>query len=307
MRITCPRMIRFLDDFNLFGDREEWLHADFNCIQELLREKGLFLNEGKTAYADDFGRSMTETIDDIKAELLQARREIVDSSGIELSDVFSIVEDENGDCEYVSAQAEDDVELGTDDTLTEEQTKYLLELLNQPDIDESDAELALVLLRDHGDAVLERMSDFLVKFPGLSRTIYDFSAFAEDKVELCSLVLRFLEGEQFVTEYQLFWITKMLEDRLSDQPCYGTALALLDHHPSSTTITRAKLLEIPEHRFGMPDLREAAIRSGQCDWPSWAAAIGCRAEDAAKRNHLLGYFKNGGPMNKLIGSCAENL
>jgi hypothetical protein len=99
----------------------------------------------------------------------------------------------------------------------------------------------------------------------------------------------------------------MLEDHLSDQPCYGTALALLDEHPSSTPITRAKLLEIPELRFGMPDLREAAIRSGQCDWPSWAAAIGCRAEGPAKRNHLLAYFKNAGPMNDLVGSCAGNL
>jgi reverse transcriptase-like protein len=307
LRLTSPRLIRFLDDFNLFGDRERAIHADFNCVQELLSEKGLFLNDGKTAYANDFGRSMTEKIDGIKADLLQARRKVVDSSGIEASDFITLIEDENGDCEYIVTGAEDEDDLGESDLLTEEQTKYLLELLNQPDIEESDAELALVLLRDHGDEVLERMREFLIKFPGLSRTIYDFSAFVEDKTELCSLVLSFLRGEQFVTEYQLFWITKMLEDHLSDQPCYGTALALLNDHPSSTPIARAKLLEIPEPRFGMPDLREAAIRSGQCDWPSWAAAIGCRAEDPAKRNHLLGYFKNGGPMNKLIGSCAEKL
>jgi hypothetical protein len=198
MRLTSPRMIRFLDDFNLFGDGERALHADFNCIQELLSEKGLFLNEGKTAYADDFGRSMTEKIDDIKAELLQARREVIDSSGIELSDFLTIIEDEDGDCEYGIGNAEDDDDLDESDLLTEDQTQYLLELLHQPDIDESDAELALVLLRDHGDEVLRRMGDFLIKFPGLSRTIYDFSAFAEDKTELCSLVLRFLRGNSLL-------------------------------------------------------------------------------------------------------------
>jgi hypothetical protein len=112
-------MIRFLDDFHLFGDREQVLHGDFNCIQELLSEKGLFLNENKTVYADDFGRSMTEKIDDIKVDLLRARREIVDSSGIELSDVFSMVEGEDGDCEYVFTSAKDDDELSTDDVLTE--------------------------------------------------------------------------------------------------------------------------------------------------------------------------------------------
>jgi hypothetical protein len=110
-----------------------------------------------------------------------------------------------------------------------------------------------------------------------------------------------------VTEYQLFWITKMLEDHLSNQSCYGTSLAILNGHPSSTTITRAKLLEIPEHRFGMPDLREEALRSGRCDWIAWSAALGCRKEDSAKRNHLLGYFENGGPMNHLIGGCAKQL
>jgi hypothetical protein len=98
----------------------------------------------------------------------------------------------------------------------------------------------------------------------------------------------------------------MLEDQLSKQPCYGNALALLESHPSSTPITRAKLLEIPEMRFGLPELRESAVRSG-CDWPAWAAAIGSRIENPANRNHLLGYFKNGGPMNQLIGDCAIKL
>jgi hypothetical protein len=69
-------------------------------------------------------------------------------------------------------------------------------------------------LKDHGEDVLERMGDFLVKFSGLSRAIYEFSSFVENKTELCSLVLRFLRGDHFVTEYQLFWITKMLEDHL---------------------------------------------------------------------------------------------
>jgi hypothetical protein len=310
MRLKSPRLIRFMDDFNLFSDRDQDLQADFNCIQELLSEKGLFLNEKKTAYASDFGRSMTEEIDKIKKELLSARREAAESSGIELSDFLSRVEDDDedvGDSVVSSDSGEIDEELDVFDVLTAEQTEYLLQLLNNPEIDESDAELALVLLKDHGDDVLSRMGDFLVKFPALSRTIYQFSPFVRDKSELCSLVLRFLRGDHFVTEYQLFWITKMLEDHLSTEHCYGTALALLNSHSSSTTITRAKLLEIPEHRFGMPDLREAAVRSGQCDWPAWAAAVGCRKEGAAKRNHLLGYFQNGGPMNQLIGDCAKNL
>jgi hypothetical protein len=307
MRLKSPLFVRFLDDFNLFADDEQKLHADFVAIQELLSEKGLFLNEKKTVYADDFGRSMTEEIGEIKKALLQARHKVAEPSGIELSDLFAEwdEEDDEGDSDVESAAAEDELEFT--DILDEEQIEYLLQLLNDPDVDESDAELALVLLRDHGDEVIAKMQSFLVKFPSLTRTIYQFCPYVEDKAELCNLVLVFLRGEQLVTEYQLFWITKLLEDYLSAEPCYGSALALLNSHPSSTRITQAKLLEIPEHRFGMPDLREQALRSGQCDWPAWAAAVGCRKEKAAHRNQLLGYFQNGGPMNNLIGSCVKTL
>lgn len=294
LRLKSPRLIRFLDDFNVFGDKEADLHADFVAIQELLGDKGLFLNESKTVYAGDFGVSMTEQLDEVKKQLLSARREALEASGIEFSDL-------------VSDEDETDEKLDSSDVLSEEQVEYLLQLLNGPEIDESDAELVLVLLRDHGDEVLSKMGEFLVRFPGLTRTIYQYCPFVKDKSELCNLVLRFLRGDQFVTEYQLFWITKILEDHLSSEGCYGTALAELNSHSSSTAITQAKLLEIPEHRFGMPDLREQALRSGRCDWPGWAAAIGCRKEKAANRNHLLGYFQNGGPMNGLIGSCIKQI
>jgi hypothetical protein len=332
IRLKSPALFRFLDDFNLFSEREQDIQSDFNTIQELLSEKGLFLNEKKTVYADNFGRSMTEEIEDIKTDLLRARDEIVDPSGIELSSIFSEEDEdqEDGEDNEISDEAveaainslrdtdqdeleklldtvEDTKELDVTDTLSEEQVDYLLGLLNDPELDESDAELALVLLKNHGEDVLPKMGEVLVKFPSLSRTIYQFASFVEDKAELCNLVLKFLRGDSFVTEYQLFWITKMLEDHLSNQSCYGTSLAILNGHPSSTTITRAKLLEIPEHRFGMPDLREEALRSGRCDWIAWSAALGCRKEDSAKRNHLLGYFENGGPMNHLIGGCAKQL
>jgi hypothetical protein len=56
-------------------------------------------------------------------------------------------------------------EIEDSDVLSQEQIEYLLGLLNNSDIDESDAELALVLLRDHGDDVLQHMESLLVKFP----------------------------------------------------------------------------------------------------------------------------------------------
>jgi hypothetical protein len=215
IRLKSPRCIRFLDDFNLFSDREQDLQSDFNTVQELLGDKGLFLNERKTEYADDFGRSMTEEIDDIKAQLLRARRDLAQPSAIEIEDVWASNDDKDDEDdnaifdEMFESHGTDD-QLDYSDMLTKEQTAYLLDLLHRPEIDESDAELALVLLRDHGDDVLERMGDFLVRFLALSRTIHQFSTFVEDKSELCSLILRFLRSEHFATEYQLFWITSAL-------------------------------------------------------------------------------------------------
>ncbi len=68
IRLKSPRFIRFMDDFNLFSDRERDLHAEFfNCVQELLSEKGLFLNEKRRRRTPViFGRSMTEEVDEIK-------------------------------------------------------------------------------------------------------------------------------------------------------------------------------------------------------------------------------------------------
>lgn len=149
VRLRSPRIIRFLDDFNIFGESEKVIQSDFVIVQELLSERGLFLNEGKTAYTSDFGRSITEEIDEIKAQLLRARREIVDASGIELADEFLDEDDDEevSDDDLLHAMEripveEANEEIDGSDTLSQEQTEYLLNLLNNSDIDESDAELA---------------------------------------------------------------------------------------------------------------------------------------------------------------------
>ena len=81
-------------------------------------------------------------------------------------------------------------------------------------------------------------------------------------------------------------------------------MSLYDHE-SATPITKAKILEIPEMRFGMPDLREEQLRSGQSGWLAWSSAVGTRKHPKGKRNHLLKYFRKASPMNRLIGEFVE--
>lgn len=77
MQLECALVLRFLDDFYLFDDNEHVLNSDFLKIQQLLGERSLTLNTNKTKRDDEVMRLTPGTIDEIKVELLERRREIV--------------------------------------------------------------------------------------------------------------------------------------------------------------------------------------------------------------------------------------
>jgi hypothetical protein len=179
--------------------------------------------------------------------------------------------------------------------------------LKEPDIDESDAELVLALLRDHGTDVISKMNVFLEKFPSLSKSIYHFSRYVEDREALANLILNFIKTGKNITEEQLFWMAKLSEDYLFKTSCYPYILNELYEHQNATLISRAKILEIPEQRFGMIELREENLRTGKSDWLAWASAVGTRGATPISRNHVLTYFSKASPMNKIIGDCIQGL
>jgi hypothetical protein len=79
----------------------------------------------------------------------------------------------------------------------------------------------------------------------------------------------------------------------------------LSQHRNATDIARAKILEIPDSRYGLPEMREAYLREGRSDWLAWASAVGSREMDKQARNYLLDYFKNGSAMNRLIAEIIQ--
>ncbi|WP_292775771.1 hypothetical protein, partial [Nostoc sp. NMS9] len=187
-----------------------------------------------------------------------------------------------------------------------EPCKKLVNLLKEPDIDESDAELVLILLRDYEEEVLEKMYIFLERFPSLNRNIYNFCQEVKNVNQLLALILTFLKSGRNVTEDQLFWMAKISEDFLSKTPTYPEIIPALYYHQNATDISPAKILEIPENRFGMDDLRREHIRIGKSDWLAWASAVGCRRETTINRNHILSYFSKASSMNKLIAECVTH-
>jgi hypothetical protein len=284
LKLKCAKLIRFMDDFYLYDNDEDVINDDFLTIQRLLGEKGLSLNASKSQFGDATVRDLPAEVDGIKLSLLRLRRHLIEVSG-------GVVEMEEE--EYRS--------------LRPKQVSYLLNLLKEPDIDEADAELVLVLLRDHGNDVLEHMYRFFESFPSLSRNLYSFAAHVADKTELAALLLRFAKEGRGVTEDQLFWIARIAEDHLAKTTSYAELLRTLYDHSEATAVTKAKILEIPENRFSMSALREEHLKVGKSDWLAWAAAAGTRREKPISRNHLLSYFAKGSPVNKLLASCIQTL
>lgn len=279
MRLKSDVLLRFMDDFYLFADDEEIVNMDFVLIQQLLGEKGLSLNPAKTAYEEEY-QDIANEVDEMKVSLLKVRRFIIEVSGMEIED--------------------EDIE---EESLSEEQIEYLLNLLKNPDIDESDAELVLVLLQDHGEDVVSRLETFLRRFPGLSRNVYHFARHVDDKTALAEIIYKFAAEGVYATEDQLFWMAKISEEFLSKTSLYRDILFSIYQHPNATDISRAKVLEIPEQRFGMPELRHEHLRVGKSDWLSWSSAVGSRAATRVSRNHSLTYFGKASPMNRLIAEC----
>jgi hypothetical protein len=107
----------------------------------------------------------------------------------------------------------------------------------------------------------------------------------DDKNEVAAAIQSYLEAGTQITEYQLFWFGMMVEDYLLRTPKAGTLVMSLYEHENATDISRAKVLEIPDKRFGLADLR---------DHPK------------SQRNHLLKYFPKSSKMNRIIGDFVEN-
>lgn len=288
-RIRSAQSVRLMDDMWLFDDDPDALIADFLMAQSLLSDRGLSVNEEKSAILEghDPNADLPSNLDEMKIQMLHRRREALTNAG-----------------EYADASEneEDSTEL---EELTEEEKGYLLSLLKGENIQEEDAELVLTLMRDHSVDVIESIPTLIKEFPGLAKRLYYFCAHVEDKSDITAAIRGYLGEKTLVPEYQLFWFGMMVEDYLLKTPNVGSLLMSLYEHPNATPISRAKILEIPEKRFGLTDLRDEQLRNGQSDWLAWSSAVGSRVQPKGQRNQQLKYFRKSSSMNRLIGEFVQ--
>lgn len=295
-RIRSKQTVRLMDDMWIFDNSDKIVITDFLQLQAMLSERGLSLNDSKSKIVQEFDLhyELPGNIDDMKVDLLRKRRERLREDN-DYGEAF----DEDEEHEEDESDPEDL------EQLEEGEQEYLIHLLHRDNIQEEDAELVLTLMREHSSDVLEFLPGLIRNFPGLAKKFYYFCKDVPDKDEVSAVLLDVTRNQQ-VTEYQLFWFAAMVEDYLLKTKKAGELIGSLYENERSTAISRAKILEIPDKKYGLSDMREEHLKTGQSDWLAWSSACGSRIHPKGQRNQLLKYFRKSSTMNQLIGEFVEN-
>lgn len=269
-------VVRFMDDFVLYSDDQDKLTEDFYLIQKLLGQKGLSVNPSKTVAGGVVAAQVENNIDDVKANLLAKRRKAAHLAYL-------------GDIEVALEEIQ----------MTDEELEYLRELLKSQHLEEEDAELVLSLFRDHPEEVQPHLVHFATSYPHLAKNIWSFCKHLENEDFIGEMLTNTAEygGLQ---EYQLFWFAWVLQDYAMNTKYAPEIISKLYNHSNASIISKAKILEIADNRFGLVEMRDEHLVAGRSDWLSWASAVGHRNLLAVSRNHKLEYFANSSPMNHLI-------
>lgn len=286
--LKSDQVIRFMDDIVLFSNDEQAILDDFQTIQRLIGDKGLSLNSRKTRLDDHTKNSIDSSIDAVKQQLLRRRR-------LEITIGYT----EEG-AEIVK-QAIFKVPLNT------QEMDYIESILSQADIEEDDAELLLTIMRGHASRLERRLPDIIEAYPHLAKNVHGFCSEFKNKSLIAEILLDLAKRQRRMPESQLFWFCAILSDELMDSSAASALISVLFNHPSATVVTKAKILEIPDLRYGLQELRNEHLVNGQSDWLGWASAVGSRALKAASRNHRMRYWAKGSNMNHLVATIVEKL
>jgi len=285
--LRSQQLLRFMDDFYLFSDDADAIRSDFLLIQKLIGEKSLSLNPNKTSRVTASHTQIAADIDSVKKKLLDRRRQEITVGG------YDDEEDET-------------VNITVKMPLSKEELDYIIALLAQETLEEEDAELVLSVMRDHATKA-ERKLDYIIHtFPNLMKSVFNFCSRVIDKEFIAELLLKALKSNE-LQEYQLFWFGHILESYLMHTNKASSLINAIYNHPNSTIISKAKILEIGDKRFGLPEIREPLLTSGQSDWLSWSAAVGERNQQPATRNYRLSYFAKASSMNSLVSSVISQM
>lgn len=295
-QIKCARTLRFMDDIFLFDDSRDRLVEDFLLIQELLGGVALNVNPSKTSYDGDL-QLVKESASEIRSRL----DDLLDDEDQPLKHLGSGVEWTDEDGEEWDGSGCDSAAISAD------KIGALEQLLVDPRADETDVDLILGILQDHGAIPASAISTLFARFPNIAKQLYRLIEQQADKGQIAWDLAHLVNSESKLLEYQLFWLAVIAEDHLSSTTAFPSLVMGLYNRSAPYEIALAKVLEIPDQSFGLKEVRNSILKTGTSSWKSWAAAIGTRTLPPAERKHLLKYFAKGSQMNQLVADCVMKL
>jgi hypothetical protein len=122
---------------------------------------------------------------------------------------------------------------------------------------QDNSEFIIVTIRKIADLLIYHLSKFSRGFPHLAKNLYG----------LCSKITDTEAVARTITDTAcerglFFGLAAMLEDYLLDSRSVPKILNALFTHSNAIDITKAKILEIADQRYGLPAMREAYLRRG---------------------------------------------
>lgn len=283
LQIKSEKMVRFMDDIIIASHSKETVTKDFQTIQKLLGQKSLNINSHKTKLFNTEENSINDDVDEIISKIFGE---------------FTIFHGSDVGFETITLAF---------DQLSENDISDLIALLDKDNISDQEVSLILETIRKHTNDLHVYLPTVFRDHPSLIKKIDTFCEFCDDKESLASGFLDILNSNSYMNEYQLFWLAKIVETHLLETKTAGKLLTSLYEHNNASVISKSKVLEIPELRFGMPELRETHLKNGTSSWLSWSSAVGMRNDTKQAKNYLMDYFSKVSPINKLIGDCVKKL
>jgi hypothetical protein len=286
--------LRFMDDVFLFDNDSQVVRQDFLFIQKLLGQRALNVNPTKTAF-DAEDASVKDAASAIQQEV---------ASIVQLSGTPTAILGSGGEMTFYDDGESND---GEPASLDPAQVATLLSLLVNDAAEEADVELILTILHEHSESITTYIPTLIARFPNIVKQLYKLVGSLLAKDAVTDQLIEVLDADDFLLEYQLFWMAVIAEDHLQQTKHFGKLILKLHEKSLGHKIARAKVLEIPDQTFGLKDIRDEVLKSGTSDWLSWAAAIGTRTLKTAERNYSLKYFAKGSHLNQLVAECVRAL
>ncbi|SES10483.1 antiviral reverse transcriptase Drt5 [Salipaludibacillus aurantiacus] len=275
-------MARFMDDIFLFSDDEHIIRNDVIKIQQLIGEKGLSLNEEKSQILKT-EEDVIREIEEIKKELLQKRATVVDSYTGDLHDVKP--------------------------ELTVKQETYLKEKLHDArTLQEDDMELILNLLSTNEEETIELVELVIEKAPHLTKNLYHNinRNFMYLDSEVITTIKKYINEQNLIHEYQLFWLTKIIVDFTNINESIADLLLNIYNHGSSTSAVKCVILEVQENSFGLLELKKKVAR-GSAPEMVISSLVGLISHEISNRNQTYDYVARSNPMMEIYIKVLKTL